>query len=102
MLPLDNATLTAPRFVAGTLADPAWVRPRQRTGALCLHPGGGTLYVANRADRITRIDGTPAFAGGENSIAVFGLDAATGAPTLRQQIATRGIEPRTLATDASG
>ena len=42
------------------------------------------------------------FAGGENSLAVFALDPASGEPTLIQHVDTRGIHCRTFHIDPSG
>ena len=42
------------------------------------------------------------FAGGENSLAVFAIDPATGEPTPIQHVDTRGIHPRTFHIDPSG
>jgi 6-phosphogluconolactonase len=90
------------RFLASTLARPETQAPRQRVGAVRVHPDGQTLYVANRADRITRKGDRAVFAGGENSIAVFSLDKTSGKPTLIQHIDTGGIEPRSFDLDATG
>src|SRR5262249_38818373 len=67
-----------------------------------VHPQGGFLYVTNRKSAVQQQDGTPVFAGGENTLAVFALDPATGAPRLIQHEDTRGYEPRTFAIDPSG
>jgi 6-phosphogluconolactonase len=42
------------------------------------------------------------FAGGENSLAVYALDQATGEPHLIQHVDTHGIHPRTFHIDPSG
>lgn len=91
-----------PRFIVGTLAEPARLRPRQRAGAVRMHPGGKHVYVANRADRISREADRRTFAGGENNIAVFAIDPGSGAPAVVQHIDSAGIEPRSMAINADG
>jgi hypothetical protein len=58
--------------------------------------------VANRADGKARMDGIDVFAGGENSIGVFGIDQRTGEPSLIQSVDTRGMYPRTFHIDPGG
>jgi 6-phosphogluconolactonase (cycloisomerase 2 family) len=100
-----------PLFVRNTLADPQTVRPRQDAGAVHVHPNGRFVYVANRNDGYVggyggpswiKPDPVPVFPGGENSIAVFRLDPATGEPTLIQTVGSGGLHPRTFALDPSG
>lgn len=94
----------SPLALVSTLANPATLRPRQRAGALRVHPNGRSLYVANRADRIERDkpSGISTFLGGENNIAVFALNPVSGLPTLVQHIDTQGIEPRSMTIDPTG
>jgi len=89
----------APRFVVGTLAAPASVRPSQRAGAIRLHPNGCWLYVTNRANAA---DASGAFAGGENNLALFHVDPQTGRPETRGHFETGGVEPRTFTIDPTG
>ena len=77
-------------------------RPRQKGGVVKIHPNGRFAYVTNRADGTVKKDDKTIFAGGENNIAVFSLDGASGEPTLIQHVDTHGIEARTFAVDASG
>ena len=79
-----------PRFRKPTLGRPATTR--QAVGTVHVHPNGRTVYVANRA----------ANADGENSLAVFAIDQATGEPNLIQHIDTHGVHPRTFHIDPSG
>jgi len=88
-----------PIFVRDTLADP---RPkvRQAAGAIHVHPSGRFVYVTNRASDVVESNGTKAVVNGENNIAVFAIDQATGEPTLIQtadgntyELRTFGIEP---------
>jgi 6-phosphogluconolactonase len=67
-----------------------------------VHPNGRFIYLTNRASATVEIEGKKVFAGGENSIAVFSIDQASGEPTLMQNIDGRGIQLRTFAIDPSG
>lgn len=97
----DDGVAAKPSVVADTLAEPGNVRPDQRAGAIRVHPNGRFLYVANRASGTTSVEGRDVFAGGENNIAVYALDAG-GKPKLVQHEDTRGFEPRTFAIDPTG
>ena len=89
-----------PVFVKETLADPK-TKFRQAVGTVHVHPNGRFVYVANRASATVDFEGKKVFAGGENSIAVFSIDQATGEPTLIQNIDGHGIQLRTFAIDPS-
>lgn len=91
-----------PLFTKNALADPAHVRPTQNAGTVHVHPSGRFVYQATRATGTTEWNGKTVFAGGENSIAVYSIDPATGEPALIQNADTRGISPRTFALDPSG
>lgn len=91
-----------PAFVKTTLAEPGKVRPGQVAGAIHVSRDGRFVYVSNRADGKTDLDGKKVFVGGENSIAVFAIDQKTGEPTLIQAVDTRSYHVRTFAIDASG
>ncbi|WP_394841878.1 lactonase family protein [Pendulispora brunnea] len=82
------------RFDTTTLANPDAASPGQGAAAIHVHPSGQWVYVSNR-------DTTPADPG-ENSVAVFAIDAATGEPKLVQSIDSHGISPRTMTLDPSG
>jgi 6-phosphogluconolactonase len=90
-----------PIFTKETLADPR-SSAQQAAGAIHVHPNGRCVYLTNRASATTDVGGKNVFAGGENSIAVFSIDQATGEPTLIQSIDGRGIQLRTFAIDPSG
>ncbi len=89
-----------------TLAHPDNVRPRQRVGAIHLHPDGTHLYLSNRADGNIKHDATgqsvDVFAGGENNIALFSLEPGSDEPRLVEHYDTHGIEPRTFTIEPSG
>jgi 6-phosphogluconolactonase len=89
-----------PAFVTETLSDPK-SPSRQAAGAIHIHPSGRFVYLTNRASATVDWEGKKVFAGGENSIAVFSIDEATGEPTLIQNIDGRGIQLRTFAIDPS-
>jgi 6-phosphogluconolactonase len=100
---LQNDSLDPrPSFSKDTLAEPANVRPRQLAGTVHVHPNGRYVYVANRSDATIDFQGKQVYLGGENNIAVFAIDAATGEPTLIQTMDTHGFHPRTFALDPSG
>jgi hypothetical protein len=56
----------------------------------------------NRADSRIDFEGKQVFGGGENSLAVFALDPASGEPKLVQHVDTQGFHPRTFHIDPSG
>jgi 6-phosphogluconolactonase (cycloisomerase 2 family) len=97
---LANGTLEPqPAFVKDTLAEPNNIRSRQAACTLHFHPSGRFLYLANRAFDTVKVDGKDVFPGGENNIAVFAIDRASGEPTLIQNEDVRGVYPRTFALD---
>jgi 6-phosphogluconolactonase (cycloisomerase 2 family) len=102
MFELDNGAMSStPRFRKDALADPA-TRHRQVVGTVHVHPNGHTVYVANRSSETIDHAGQRVFAGGENSLAVYAIDQATGEPNLIQHVDTHGIHPRTFHIDPSG
>ncbi len=92
----------APAYVKELLADVPGVKPRQRSGTIHVHPNGQFVYVANRASGVEKVDGKNVYIGGENNIAVFKIDPASGEPTVIQHADTRGVVARTFALDSSG
>jgi 6-phosphogluconolactonase len=97
----DGALSPEPRFRKDTLADPASPH-RQLVGTVHVHPNGQSVYVANRSSETVDVAGQRVFAGGENSLAVFAIDPATGEPNLIQHMDTQGIHPRCFHIDPSG
>jgi 6-phosphogluconolactonase len=89
-------------FRAETLAEPKNIRSRQAAGTVHVHPNGRFLYGANRAQDTIDVGGQKVFKGGENGIAVYSINQATGEPTLIQNVETRAIHPRTFHIDPSG
>jgi 6-phosphogluconolactonase len=99
----DGALSPEPRFRVDTLAGPRRPGVRQLVGTVHVHPNGRTVYVANRAsDTVDAGGGRRVFAGGENSLAVYAVDPASGEPTLIQHVDTQGIHPRCFHIDPSG
>jgi 6-phosphogluconolactonase len=99
----DKTGLTRePLFVKDTLANPH-PRVRQAAAAIHVHPNGKFVYVTNRAsDLVAGADGSKAFTGGENNVAVFAIDETTGEPTLIQNADAHAIELRTFGIEPSG
>jgi 6-phosphogluconolactonase len=100
---LDDKTglARAPMFVKDTLANP---KPsvRQAAGAIHVHPSGRFVYVTNRASDLTTVNGETVVINGENNVAVFAIDQATGEPTLIQNADGRAYELRTFGIEPGG
>lgn len=77
-------------------------RPGQISEPIIVHPNGRFVYVANRADSTVDFNGKKVFAGGENNIAVYSINQATGEPTTVQYVDTRGFAPHVFDIDPSG
>jgi hypothetical protein len=60
------------------------------------------VYVSNRANATVDFNGKRVFRGGENNIAVFSIDPATGEPTLIQNADPQSFHIRTFSIDPSG
>ena len=58
--------------------------------------------MTNRNSSTEEVGGRKVFKGGENNVAVFSIDPATGEPTLIQNIEAQTIHLRTFAIDPSG
>jgi 6-phosphogluconolactonase len=100
---LDPATGISrePLFVKETLSHPT-TKMQQLAGPIHVHPNGRYVYLTNRAFALTDFEGKKVFAGGENSVAVFSIDQATGEPTLIQNIDGRANYLRTFGIDPDG
>jgi 6-phosphogluconolactonase len=100
---LDGDTLSPmPRFQKETLARPDHILSRQAAGTVHVHPNGRVVYVANRADTTTEVEGQKVFVGGENNIATYTIKQETGEPSLIGHTETHGIHCRTFHIDPSG
>jgi 6-phosphogluconolactonase len=99
---LDSGTglCREPIFIKDTLAHPA--RARQAAGAIHVHPSGRFVYVTNRASDLTTVNGETVVVDGDNDIAVFAIDQATGEPTLIQNAAGNAYELRTFGIVPDG
>src|SRR5436309_4925220 len=71
---------------------------RRSARSSCI-PSGRFAYVANRA---SSTDQSGVFVGGENTLAVFAIDRASGEPQIIQHVDTRGIHCRNFHIDPSG
>lgn len=74
----------------------------QIAGGIHVHPSGRTVYVSNRANATVERGGRRVFRGGENNIAVFAIDQATGEPRLVQHAETGSYHVRTFSIDPTG
>jgi 6-phosphogluconolactonase len=74
----------------------------QAAGGIHVHPDGHTVYLSNRANDTVDINGQRVFRGGENTIAVFTIDPASGEPTLIQNADPQSYHVRTFSIDPSG
>jgi 6-phosphogluconolactonase (cycloisomerase 2 family) len=100
-----NPDGTLPReaaFVRSALADRASHSPTQMAGAIHVHPNGRFIYMTNRNSGTVEVNGRKVFKGGENNVAVFAFDPATGEPSLIQNIDARANHLRTFSIDPSG
>ncbi len=91
-----------PAFIKTSLAAAHNPKLHQTTSAIHVHPNGKFVYTANRADSKVEFNGKQVFAGGENSIAVFAIDQATGEHTRIQSIDPQTHHVRTFSIDPSG
>ena len=98
----DHALSPAPIFRKETLPEPGNIRGRQAAGTIHVHPNGRLVYAVNRASAMVEVAGRRVFAGGENTLAVYEIGAATGEPVPIQHIDTHGIHCRTFHIDPSG
>lgn len=98
----DGMLAATSAFSTSTLGSPSRPESHQAAGPIHVHPGGRFVYVANRADGTVDHQGRTVFAGGENSLAVYVIDADSGEPSLIQHIDTRGIHCRTFHIDRGG
>jgi len=100
-----NVDGTLPRqaaFIKNSLADRKNHVPTQMAGAIHVHPNGRFVTMTNRNSGTDEIGGRKVFKGGENNVAVFSIDQASGEPTLIQNIDARTNHLRTFAIDPSG
>lgn len=98
----DDRLSDDPLYAASTL-DPAQPAKRgQLASAIRVHPNGGHVYVANRGTGTEKLDDGRRVIIGENTIAVFAINQATGEPAMIQRIDTRGVHARAMDISADG
>ena len=100
-----NGDGTLPRdatFIKNALTDRKNHTHTQMAGAIHVHPNGRFVTMTNRNSGTEEIGGKKVFKGGENNVATFSIDPATGEPTLIQNIEAQTIHLRTFAIDPSG
>jgi 6-phosphogluconolactonase len=91
-----------PLFVKETLMPGTTPGPRQHVGAIHMHPNGRFVYLTNRDQGMVEFEGKRVHNGGQNNVAVFSIDPATGEPTLLQTADAQAIELRTFGIDPTG
>jgi DNA-binding beta-propeller fold protein YncE len=91
-----------PAYTVTTLTEPGNLRPEQMVGPIHIHPNGRLVYLGNRASGLMEVQGKKVAAGGENTIAVFSVNPATGEPRMVQSMDTHGFHPRTFSIDPTG
>jgi 6-phosphogluconolactonase len=75
------------RSIQTISALPAGFSGQNDAAEIAIHPGGKFLYTSNR---------------GDDSIAVFGIDHASGKLTFVERVASGGKTPRNFAIDPEG
>ena len=100
-----DGTLTAePLFLKSALIDPQGKEkhPGQGVGPIHVHPNGRFVYQTNRGSGTKEVGGRKVSNGGENDVAVWAINPATGEPRLIQHAWTDAYELRTFAMDPAG
>lgn len=100
-LKADGALSRDPLFVKSSLADRAGHGHIQMAGAIHAHPNGRFVYQTNRNSGTVEHEGRRVFRSGENNVAVFALDPASGEPNLIQNAEAHTNHLRTFAIDPS-
>jgi 6-phosphogluconolactonase len=85
-----------------TLAEPLNKKAGQISEPIRVHPNGRFVYVANRADGTIDFNGKKVFSGGENNVAVYSINQASGEPCTMQHVDTRGFAPHAFDIDPGG
>jgi 6-phosphogluconolactonase len=93
---------SSPLYSAATVSHPEYRAPTQYLGPIHLHPNGEYLYLANRSDGTVDFAGQKVHGSGENSVAVFSIDATSGEPTLIQTVQINAFHARTFAIHPQG
>jgi len=100
----DGTLTPEPLFLKSALTDPQGKdkHPGQGVGPIHVHPNGRFVYQTNRGSGTVERNGHKVSNGGENDVAVWSVNPATGEPTLIQRGWTDDYELRTFAIDPSG
>jgi 6-phosphogluconolactonase (cycloisomerase 2 family) len=98
----DGRLSATPRFVKTSLVDSRNVRPSQGAGTIHVHPNGRFVYQTNRNAGVVDFQGQKVFGGGENNVAVYGIDQESGEPNFIEAIDGHGIQLRTFGIHPSG
>lgn len=97
-----NHLSDGPIYSTSTLMSGSPVQPGQRASAIRVHRNGRHLYVANRGTASETLPDGSRLNIGENTIAVFSVDQATGEPHLIQLAEIGGAHARTMDISANG
>lgn len=101
----DGRLSPEPLFIKNSLEDPDGKAKHfgQTAGPIHVHPNGRFVYQTNRGSgTMTDASSRKVWNGGENSIAVWKIDPATGEPSRIQNAPAHGFELRTFTIDPSG
>ena len=100
----DGTLTPEPLFLKSALTDPNGKEkhPGQGVGPIHVHPNGRFVYQTNRGSGMVEVGGHKVANGGENDVAVWAINPASGEPTLIQRGWTDDYELRTFAMDPSG
>jgi 6-phosphogluconolactonase len=97
----ETALARAPSFIKETLADPHG-KAEQGAGGIHVHPNGKFVYLTNRSFPASPSGGRKMSTDGENTVAVYAIDAKSGEPTHIQSIDGHGVQLRTFSMDPDG
>lgn len=97
-----NRFSNEPLFTATTLSTPGPAKPGQMLSASRIHPSGRFLYVVNRATGVEQFEGQAIANRGEDTIAVFSLDPATGQARRIQSADFPGLAARGMDLSRDG
>jgi 6-phosphogluconolactonase (cycloisomerase 2 family) len=98
----DDGISPQPLYERYTAAKPEARLPVQFVGPIHVHPNGQFVYLANRSDGTIDFAGRKVHGDGDNSVAVFSINPASGEPTLIQTIDTQTFHCRTFSIHPGG
>jgi 6-phosphogluconolactonase len=93
---------SSPLYTEATVSHPEYRAPTQYLGPIHVHPNGEYVYLVNRSDGTVDFNGTKVHGDGENSVAVFSVDSASGEPTLIQTVGVEAFHARTFSIHPEG